>query len=104
MLTAFPQLARKLRQRWEKLSEYPVWITFSGVPGPEMVTTRQTQAATTTLNASQIRRSVIFGRPHAHPSRARQRLRPLAVPDPARNWATPAPLALNRLAQKPSKR
>ena len=34
-----------------------------------MVTTRQTQAATATLNASQIRRSVIFGRPNAHPSR-----------------------------------
>jgi len=45
-----------------------------------MVTTRQTQAATTTLNASQIRRSVIFGRPHAHPSRSNNAYRPLAVP------------------------
>jgi len=74
-------LARKRRaQRWEKLSEYPVWITFSGVPGPEMVTTRQTQAATATLNASQIRRSVIFGRPNAHPSRKDNAYGPLQFP------------------------
>src|SRR6516165_1209614 len=45
-----------------------------------MVTTRQTQAATTALNASQIRRSVIFGRPHAHPSRKDNAYGPLQFP------------------------
>jgi len=45
-----------------------------------MVTTRQTQAATATLNASQIRRSVIFGRPNAHPSRKDNAYGPLQFP------------------------
>ena len=48
--------------------------------GPERASTRQTHAATTTLNASQIRRSVIFGRPHAHPSRLSNAYRPAEFP------------------------
>jgi hypothetical protein len=45
----------------EKLSEYPVWITLSGLPGPERASKRQTDAPTMTLNASQIRTRVILG-------------------------------------------
>src|SRR5438876_12422389 len=32
----------------EKLSEYPVWITFLGLSGPERASNRQTQAPSTT--------------------------------------------------------
>src|SRR5215467_12684789 len=80
------EIPRKLRQRWEKLSEYPVWITFSGLPGPEIASTRQTQAPTTTLNASQIRRSVIVGRPHTHPSRKDNAYGPLQFPTQHEIW------------------
>jgi hypothetical protein len=58
----------------EKLSEYPVWITFSGLPGPERASKRQTDAPTMTLNASQIRTRVILGCRLPKPNR------PVAVP------------------------
>jgi hypothetical protein len=45
------------------ISEHPVWITFSGLPGPERTSTRQTQAPSTTLSANQIRMRVIFAHP-----------------------------------------
>jgi hypothetical protein len=61
-----------------------------------MVTTRQTQAATTTLNASQIRRSVIFGRPHAHPSRKTTLTAPCSS-RPSARLAQPKPKKLQNV-------
>jgi hypothetical protein len=53
----------------EKLSEYPVWITFSGLLGPERASNRQIDAPTMKLNASQIRTRVILGHRLPKPNR-----------------------------------
>jgi hypothetical protein len=44
----------------EKLSEYTVWPTFSGLSGPDRASNRQTQDPSTTLKASQIKTRVII--------------------------------------------
>jgi hypothetical protein len=73
----------------EKLSEYPVWITLSGLPGPERASKRQTDAPTMTLSASQIRPRVILTTACLNQiaSVPNNGYRPVAVPDRGRNFA-----------------
>jgi len=62
-------------------------MTFSGLPGPEKASKRQTQAAIMKLNASQIKMRVISATPLAsdYCKVSEQRLPARAVPDRARN-------------------
>jgi hypothetical protein len=53
----------------EKLFEYPVWITFSGLLGPERASNRHIDVPTMKLNASQIRTRVILGHRLPKPNR-----------------------------------